>query len=554
MELITSVEFGRMINAAAQILTKNAQHINKLNVFPVPDGDTGTNMSLTMQSGAQYERDSTETSIAALSAAMSKGLLMGARGNSGVILSQIMRGFTKFVANFDTLDAKQFANALKAGAESAYKSVMKPTEGTILTVIRESAAAAGDAADQSDDLVDVAKATWDASKEALAKTPDLLPVLKEVGVVDSGGQGLVFVFQSWYEVLSGKTTQEDLSTPPDMAQFDEKTDEFDAQVSLDPKDIKYGYCTTILFETGKGSTYDREWNYDKFYSYLSKKGDSLLVIADDGLVKTHVHTEDPGAILTEATHYGSIKWVKIDNMRDQQQAVIDRVAKEQASQPKKPIETAVITVASGHGVSELFKSVGVTDVITGGQTMNPSTKDLLNAITSSKAKNAIIIPNNANIFMAASQAADMSKIPVEIVKSKTIQQGLTAMLGFNPDADVKENASEMTAQLSTVKSAEVTKAVRDTSIDGKSIKRGEYIGIVDGKIQANGRRLRDVAINSVKAMLDDDSEIVTIIYGSQSNQKESEQLTKAISKLDNNLETEIHEGDQPLYPFLISVE
>lgn len=554
MELITSVEFGRMINAAAQILTKNAQHINKLNVFPVPDGDTGTNMSLTMQSGAQYERDSTETSIAALSAAMSKGLLMGARGNSGVILSQIMRGFTKFVANFDTLDAKQFANALKAGAESAYKSVMKPTEGTILTVIRESAAAAGDAADQSDDLVDVAKATWDASKEALAKTPDLLPVLKEVGVVDSGGQGLVFVFQSWYEVLSGKTTQEDLSTPPDMAQFDEKTDEFDAQVSLDPKDIKYGYCTTILFETGKGSTYDREWNYDKFYSYLSKKGDSLLVIADDGLVKTHVHTEDPGAILTEATHYGSIKWVKIDNMRDQQQAVIDRVAKEQASQPKKPIETAVITVASGHGVSELFKSMGVTDVITGGQTMNPSTKDLLNAITSSKAKNAIIIPNNANIFMAASQAADMSKIPVEIVKSKTIQQGLTAMLGFNPDADVKKNASEMTAQLSTVKSAEVTKAVRDTSIDGKSIKRGEYIGIVDGKIQANGRRLRDVAINSVKAMLDDDSEIVTIIYGSQSNQKESEQLTKAISKLDNNLETEIHEGDQPLYPFLISVE
>ncbi|MGL2218447.1 DAK2 domain-containing protein [Oenococcus oeni] len=554
MELITSVEFGRMINAAAQILTKNAQHINKLNVFPVPDGDTGTNMSLTMQSGAQYERDSTETSIAALSAAMSKGLLMGARGNSGVILSQIMRGFTKFVANFDTLDAKQFANALKAGAESAYKSVMKPTEGTILTVIRESAAAAGDAADQSDDLVDVAKATWDASKEALAKTPDLLPVLKEVGVVDSGGQGLVFVFQSWYEVLSGKTTQEDLSTPPDMAQFDEKTDEFDAQVSLDPKDIKYGYCTTILFETGKGSTYDREWNYDKFYSYLSKKGDSLLVIADDGLVKTHIHTEDPGAILTEATHYGSIKWVKIDNMRDQQQAVIDRVAKEQASQPKKPIETAVITVASGHGVSELFKSMGVTDVITGGQTMNPSTKDLLNAITSSKAKNAIIIPNNANIFMAASQAADMSKIPVEIVKSKTIQQGLTAMLGFNPDADVKENASEMTAQLSTVKSAEVTKAVRDTSIDGKSIKRGEYIGIVDGKIQANGRRLRDVAINSVKAMLDDDSEIVTIIYGSQSNQKESEQLTKAISKLDNNLETEIHEGDQPLYPFLISVE
>ncbi|MDN6900346.1 DAK2 domain-containing protein [Oenococcus sicerae] len=554
MELITNVEFGRMVNAAAQILTKNAQHINKLNVFPVPDGDTGTNMSLTMQSGAQYERDSTETSIAALSAAMSKGLLMGARGNSGVILSQIMRGFTKFVANFDTLDAKQFADALKAGAESAYKSVMKPTEGTILTVIRESAAAAGDAANRSSDLVEVTKATWQASRKALAKTPDLLPILKEVGVVDSGGQGLVFLFQSWYEVLSGKTTQDDLSTPPDMAQFDEKSGEFDAQVSLDPKDIKYGYCTTVLFETGKGTTQDRDWNYDEFYKYLAGIGDSLLVIADDGLVKTHVHTENPGAVLSESTHYGSIKWVKIDNMRDQQQEVIDRVAKEQASQKKPPVDTAVLTVASGHGIADLFKSMGVTDVITGGQTMNPSTKDLLNAITISKAKKAIILPNNANIFMAASQAAEMAKVPVEIVKSRSIQQGLTAMLGFNPDADVKENASEMTDQLTTVKSAEITKAVRDTSLDGKNIKRGEYIAIVDGKIQSNGRKIRDVALNAVKTMLDDDSEIVTVIFGSESNQKEAEQLTKAITKLKNGLETEIHEGDQPLYPFLISVE
>ncbi|MFT9267790.1 DAK2 domain-containing protein [Oenococcus sp.] len=554
MEIITNVEFGRMINAAAQILTKNAQHINKLNVFPVPDGDTGTNMSLTMQSGAQYERDSTETSVAALSAAMSKGLLMGARGNSGVILSQIMRGFTKYIANFDTLDAQQFANALKAGAEAAYKSVMKPTEGTILTVIRESAAAAGQTAAKSNDLIKVSKATYDASKKALAKTPSLLPVLKEVGVVDSGGQGLVFVFQSWYEVLSGKTTQDDLDTPPDMAQFDEKSDEFDAQVSLDPKDIKYGYCTTVLFETGKGTTYDRDWSYDDFYKDLSELGDSLLVIADDGLVKTHVHTENPGAILTEATHYGSIRWVKIDNMRDQQQAVIDRVAKEQTEKKREPVETAVITVASGHGVAELFESMGVTDVITGGQTMNPSTKDLLNAIKVSGAKKAIILPNNSNIFMAASQAAEMAKVPVEIVKSKTIQQGLTAMLGYNPELDVKENAKEMIDQLNTVKSAEITKAVRDTVLDGKDIKRGEYIAIVDGKIQANGRKIRDVAVNAVKTMLDEDSEIVTVIYGSESNEKEADQLVKAISKLNSDLETEVHEGDQPLYPFLISVE
>ncbi|MGY3745520.1 DAK2 domain-containing protein, partial [Oenococcus kitaharae] len=297
-----------------------------------------------------------------------------------------------------------------------------------------------------------------------------------------------------------------------------------------------------------------DWSYDDFYKDLSELGDSLLVIADDGLVKTHVHTENPGAILTEATHYGSIRWVKIDNMRDQQQAVIDRVAKEQTEKKREPVETAVITVASGHGVAELFESMGVTDVITGGQTMNPSTKDLLNAIKVSGAKKAIILPNNSNIFMAASQAAEMAKVPVEIVKSKTIQQGLTAMLGYNPELDVKENAKEMIDQLDTVKSAEITKAVRDTVLDGKDIKRGEYIAIVDGKIQANGRKIRDVAVNAVKTMLDEDSEIVTVIYGSESNEKEADQLVKAISKLNSDLETEVHEGDQPLYPFLISVE
>lgn len=554
MELITNIEFGRMMNAAAQILKKNAQHINKLNVFPVPDGDTGTNMSLTMELGAQYERDSTETSIGALSTALSKGLLMGARGNSGVILSQIMRGFTRYVASFDNLDAVQFAGALKAGAESAYKSVMKPTEGTILTVIREAASAASDEAEESKDVIDVAHAAWEAASKALAKTPDLLPVLKEVGVVDSGGQGLVLVLQSWYEVLSGKTSQDDLQTPPDMAQFDEQTNEFDAQVSLDPKDIKYGYCTTILFEVGKGTTYDRKWNYDKYYDYLSNIGDSLLVIADDGLVKTHVHTEDPGAVLSEATHFGSIRSVKIDNMRDQQQAVIDRVAKQEAQANKKAVDTALITIASGHGLVELFKSMGVTEVITGGQTMNPSTKDILNAISSSGAKKAIVIPNNTNIFMAASQAAKLAKIPVEIVKSKTIQQGLTSLLGFNPEDDLKTNAANMADQLSTVKSAEVTKAVRDTSIDGRVIKKGEFIALVDGKIVANGKKIREVAVESVKKMLDKDSEIVTIIFGSQSNQKEAQQLAKAVSKLSRDLETEIHEGDQPLYPFLISVE
>lgn len=560
---ITNVEFGKMINAAAAALAANADTINKLNVFPVPDGDTGTNMSLSMASGAQYERDALDTDIGALAKATSKGLLMGARGNSGVILSQIFRGFSNAVEGKKTLSARDLADALMSGAQVAYKSVMKPTEGTILTVIREAAAKANNVADETDDLVALMQAVNEAAQIALASTPDLLPVLKQVGVVDSGGQGLVFVLQAFYQVLSGDFSEDDLKTP-DNAELDQMVKELHAGAQanshLNPQDIEYGYCTEIMVQIAKGTTYDHEFDYDTFYHHLSKLGDSLLVINDDEIVKVHVHTEDPGDVIHWGTHFGSLVKVKVDNMRDQQQAVIDAQRTEEAQMVKiaaaaVPVsDTAVIAIAAGDGVAELFKSLGVHTIISGGQTMNPSTADVVGAIKATGAKNALILPNNSNIFMAADQAVDLVDIPVRVVKTRTIQQGLTAMMGYNPEAELTANADEMTAVMADVKSAQITQAVRDTTLNGTTIKHGDWMGILDGEIEVVAKRLLDAATQSVVKMIDDDSEIVTIIFGENTKEKDAKKLEEAILALDDGLEVEIHNGKQPLYPFLISVE
>ncbi|MEX0380397.1 DAK2 domain-containing protein [Leuconostoc sp. MS02] len=560
---ITNVEFGKMINAAAAALAANADTINKLNVFPVPDGDTGTNMSLSMASGAQYERDALDTDIGALAKATSKGLLMGARGNSGVILSQIFRGFSNAVEGKKTLSARDLADALMSGAQVAYKSVMKPTEGTILTVIREAAAKANNVADETDDLVALMQAVNEAAQIALASTPDLLPVLKQVGVVDSGGQGLVFVLQAFYQVLSGDFSEDDLKTP-DNAELDQMVKELHAGAQanshLNPQDIEYGYCTEIMVQIAKGTTYDHEFDYDTFYHHLSKLGDSLLVINDDEIVKVHVHTEDPGDVIHWGTHFGSLVKVKVDNMRDQQQAVIDAQRTEEAQMVKiaaaaVPVsDTAVIAIAAGDGVAELFKSLGVHTIISGGQTMNPSTADVVDAIKATGAKNALILPNNSNIFMAADQAVDLVDIPVRVVKTRTIQQGLTAMMGYNPEAELTANADEMTAVMADVKSAQITQAVRDTTLNGTTIKHGDWMGILDGEIEVVAKRLLDAATQSVVKMIDDDSEIVTIIFGENTKEKDAKKLEEAILALDDGLEVEIHNGKQPLYPFLISVE
>lgn len=563
MTTITNVEFGKMINAAAASLAANADKINKLNVFPVPDGDTGTNMSLSMASGAQYERDALDIHIGALAKATSKGLLMGARGNSGVILSQIFRGFSNAVEDKETLNARDLADALMSGAQVAYKSVMKPTEGTILTVIREAAAKANQVADETDDLVELMREINDAAHSALALTPDLLPVLKEVGVVDSGGQGLVFVLQAFYQVLSGDFSEEDIKAP-DNAELDQMVKELhagaQANSNLDPNDIEYGYCTEIMVQIGQGTTYDQKFDYDHFYQHLAGLGDSLLVINDDEIVKVHVHTENPGEVLSWGTHFGSLVKVKVDNMRDQQQAVIDEQRTEAVQATKvmpnvtTVVNTAVITIAAGEGVAELFKSLGVHTVISGGQTMNPSTADIVEAINASGAKQVVILPNNSNIFMAADQAVELADVSVKVVKTKTIQQGLTAMMGYNPEADVSINSKDMSAMMTEVKSAQVTKAVRDTNLDGREIKHDDWMGIIDGNIAVVTDKLQTTAIESVEKMLDEDSEIVTIIYGEDAKEKDAKKLEEAILTIDSDLEVEIHNGKQPLYPFLISVE
>lgn len=563
LTVITNVEFGKMINAASAALAANADKINKLNVFPVPDGDTGTNMSLSMASGAQYERDALDTNIGALAKATSKGLLMGARGNSGVILSQIFRGFANSMADKETLSARDLADALMAGAQIAYKSVMKPTEGTILTVIREAASKANKVANQTDDVVELMAAVEDAAQKALNSTPDLLPVLKEVGVVDSGGQGLVFVLQAFYQVLSGDFNEEDMKAP-DNAELDQMVKELhagaQANSNLDPADIKYRYCTEVMVQIGKGTTYDHEFDYDEFYKHLAQLGDSLLVINDDEIVKVHVHTENPGEVITWGTHFGSLVKVKVDNMRDQQQAVIDAQREDEAQTAKisemtMPVpETAVIAIAAGDGVAKLFKSLGVHTVISGGQTMNPSTADIVDAIKASGANQAVVLPNNSNIFMAAEQAIDLADVPVQVVKTRTVQQGLTAMMGYNPEAEASENASAMSGMIVDVKSAQVTQAVRDTILNGVEIHNGDWMGIIDGDIQIVADTSEAAAEQSVEKMLDDDSEIVTIIFGADTKEKAANKLAKSVSAIDEDLEIEIHDGGQPLYPFLISVE
>lgn len=563
LTVITNVEFGKMINAASAALAANADKINKLNVFPVPDGDTGTNMSLSMASGAQYERDALDTNIGALAKATSKGLLMGARGNSGVILSQIFRGFANSMADKETLSARDLADALMAGAQIAYKSVMKPTEGTILTVIREAASKANKVANQTDDVVELMAAVEDAAQKALNSTPDLLPVLKEVGVVDSGGQGLVFVLQAFYQVLSGDFNEEDMKAP-DNAELDQMVKELhagaQANTNLDPADIKCGYCTEVMVQIGKGTTYDHEFDYDEFYKHLAQLGDSLLVINDDEIVKVHVHTENPGEVISWGTHFGSLVKVKVDNMRDQQQAVIDAQREDEAQAAKisemtMPVpETAVIAIAAGDGVAKLFKSLGVHTVISGGQTMNPSTADIVDAIKASGANQAVVLPNNSNIFMAAEQAIDLADVPVQVVKTRTVQQGLTAMMGYNPDAEASENANAMSDMIDDVKSAQVTQAVRDTTLNGVEIHNGDWMGIIDGDIQVVADSVEDAAEQSVEKMLDDDSEIVTIIFGADTKEKAANKLAKSVSAIDEDLEVEIHDGGQPLYPFLISVE
>lgn len=555
---ISASQFQEMVEAGAKRLQVNAEYVNSLNVFPVPDGDTGTNMNLSMTSGATAVVNSASDKVGELANVLAKGLLMGARGNSGVILSQLFRGFSKAILDVDTLNAEDLAKALVHGVETAYKAVMKPVEGTILTVARESAKAGERKARQTDDVVEVMSAVVKYGKKALDKTPDMLPVLKEVGVVDSGGQGLLFIYEGFLNALNGEFQADD-TYEPSPAEMDEMVNaehHRSVQGQLATEDIKFGYCTEIMVRLGEGPTVDSNFDYDTFRNYLDGIGDSLLVVNDDEIVKVHVHTEHPGEVMNYGQKFGALIKVKVDNMRLQHETILehDEEVAEFEAAPTECKPYAVIAIAAGEGVQELFKSLGAAYVISGGQTMNPSTEDILKAIKEVNADQVIILPNNKNIFMAADQAAEVADVPVAVVPSKTVSQGMTAMLAFNGEQSLEENKTAMTEMLDSVVSGQITNAIRDTAIDGVEIHEGDYLGMVDGKIILSEADKYQATLDTLNKMISEDIEIITIIVGEEGTQAEAEKLSEAIEASYPDLEVEIHEGKQPVYPYLLSAE
>lgn len=554
MSNITTSLFQEMVQAAATRLGKQAEYVNSLNVFPVPDGDTGTNMSMTMDNGAKEVADKPASTVGEVGQILSKGLLMGARGNSGVITSQLFRGFGQSVKGKDELTGKDLAQAFQMGVEVAYKAVMKPVEGTILTVSRGAATAALKKADLTDDAVEVMQAALDGAKGALAKTPDLLPVLKEVGVVDSGGQGLVFIYEGFLSALNGDyVASEDFkATPANMSEMINAEHHKSVVGHVATEDITYGYCTEIMVALKQGPTYVKEFNYDEFQGYLSGLGDSLLVVNDDEIVKVHVHTEDPGLVMQEGLKYGSLIKIKVDNMRNQHEAQVQKTDAEESKAEAK--DFGLIAVVAGEGLSAIFKAQGVDYVVSGGQTMNPSTEDIVKAIEAVNAKQVIILPNNKNIFMAAQSAAEVVDIPAAVVETRTVSQGFTSLLAFDPSKSLEDNVADMSASLSDVVSGSVTLAVRDTTIDGLEIHENDFLGMVDGKIVVSNPDMEATLKAAFEKMIDEDSEIVTIFVGEEGDQDLAEELAEYLEETYEDVEVEIHQGDQPVYPYLMSVE
>lgn len=539
-----------MVRVATHRMSQNAEFVDSLNVFPVPDGDTGTNMNLTIESGAKAVAQNTSASVGDLTESLAKGMLMGARGNSGVISSQLFRGIYKATQGMQTLNAQELANAFSNGVATAYKAVMKPVEGTILTVARVAAQEGANKANETDDVEEVMAAIVNGAKESLKTTPDLLPVLKQVGVVDSGGQGLLFIYEGFLEGLLGENFADKYQ--PDKGEMDEMINAMhhqSVQSQLATQDIANGYCTEIMVDLTADVPNKKPFDLEEFRSHLSELGDSLLAVSDNEVAKVHVHTEYPGQVFAYGSQFGQLGKIKIDNMRIQHETIVNDSEHKQAD-----VDFAVIAVASGNGVRKLFESEGVNRIISGGQTMNPSTQDIIDAIKKSGAQKAIVLPNNGNIVMAAKQAAEVSDIPVGIVPSKTISQGLTAMLSFDADASLDENVENMTAELEMVVSGEVTKANRDTVINEVEIHQNDYLGIVDGDIQVAESELIPATVKMVEKMVDEDSEIITIIYGRDANQKQAEQVIAALKQQYADFEFEVHDGGQPVYDFLVSVE
>ena len=571
---IDGAAFHAMVSAAAERLQSNVQRVNALNVFPVPDGDTGTNMNLTLTSGAEELKKRTSPNIGQSAEVLSKGLLMGARGNSGVILSQLFRGFAKGVATLERADAAQFAAALQQGVETAYAAVVRPVEGTILTVSKEAAKAAVQSARRSADIEAVMRDTLEAAKLSLSRTPDLLPVLKQVGVVDSGGQGLVYVYEGFLAALTGETVAEDAG----QAEAAGKTDyslvpaealaaargaaeaHMPVQAHIATESIEHGYCTEFIVQLSPGGKVPGlVFDEPTFRAKLEEMGDSLLVVADDELVKIHIHAEQPGEVMTYAQQFGELTRIKIENMREQHSHILSQdyeeghiVGMTAAAPERKPY--GMIAVAAGEGLSDIFESLGVDYVLSGGQTMNPSTEDILNAIASVTADRVFVLPNNSNIVMAANQAKELADKPVFVVPTKTIQQGIASVLAFQEGAEFERNGEAMLAAAKRVKSGQVTFAVRDTTIDEVDIREGDHIGILDGKIVVSSRDPFETCAALIRTMVQDGEEILSVYVGDSAEQAVTDKLRTLFETEYADIEVELLSGGQPVYSYLFSAE
>lgn len=544
-----------MVLYGAHHLSQNANVVDALNVFPVPDGDTGTNMNLSMTSGAKEVEQIDTANIGKVAQSLSRGLLMGARGNSGVILSQLFRGFGKSIEQKSEINAKEFAAAFQAGVDTAYKAVMKPVEGTILTVAKDAAKKAVLTAQTETDIIKVMEAVVNEAEASLERTPELLPVLKEVGVVDSGGKGLLYVYEGFLASLKGEKLSEKAAALPSLNDLVSAEHHKNAQSHMNTEDIEFGYCTEFMVKLDSGK---RNFNEDTFRQDLSGFGDSLLVVSDENIAKVHIHAEYPGEVMTYAQKYGSLINMKIENMREQHTAILSQNKQETAAPAEKaPAEKqpyGIVTVAMGEGVAELFESIGATKVIEGGQTMNPSTEDIVQAIKDANADTVVILPNNSNIVMAANQAADVAGQHVIVIPTKTVPQGMAALLAFNPALGADENEAAMLDAIGEVKSGQITYAVRDTNIDGIDIKKGDFMGILNGKIVETASDQLTAAKKLIAGMIDEDSEIVTVIKGEDAPEEEAEELAAFISETYEDVEVEVHDGKQPLYFYILAVE
>ncbi|MBO9606101.1 MAG: DAK2 domain-containing protein [Paenibacillaceae bacterium] len=561
--------------SGAERLKAMAEHVNALNVFPVPDGDTGSNMSMTMSAGVEELLRRQSGHAGKCAEALAKGLLLGARGNSGVILSQLFRGFAKAVAACETIDAAHFAAALQTGVDAAFKAVVKPVEGTILTVARESAKHAVAVARRTDDVAAVMSETLRCGQETLAKTPDMLPVLKQVGVVDAGGQGLICIYEGFMAYLSGEQiVSATVPTPPSVATFVENHDPHrskSAQSQLSASSIEHGYCTEFIIKLAPAERSAR-FEEGAFRSTLGRLGDSLLVVADEELVKVHIHAESPGNVMNEAMRYGELTRIKIENMREQHAHIVsDDFAKagadaapavsaasvaggEAAAEPQLK-RYGVVAIAAGEGLSRLFASLGADVVLSGGQTMNPSTEDIVRAVQQVPAQTVFVLPNNGNIVMAARQAEDLvSGRKLVVVPTKTIPQGMSALIAFKEKAEPAVNAERMEKAAAAVQSGQVTTAVRYTEIDGVTIAEGDYLGIHNGRIVVSSAELATTLRELIDSMLQDGGEVVTILTGEDARQEEAAALAAYIAERYPEVETDIQTGEQPVYRFILSAE